>query len=177
MVFEKLSYTVSYRNIKYPRIEFTTGSLLLILPHGHNPQDVLDKHNRWILKKSRFIEQCLEDSSKRNLISRTNEELKTIVRRCIKEDSSVLNVNIRDVYFRRMKTKWASISSRKNITMNSLMKQLPDELIRYVVFHELVHLLERKHSKRFFEILSKKFDNRVELDRELAVYWFKLQNC
>ncbi len=176
MVLDNPAYKVSYRNIKYPRIEFTTGNLLLILPHGYNPQHILDKHKEWILKKSRFIEQCLKDSFNKDLVPRTDEAFRMLVHRYIEEDSKTLQVSIRDVYFRKMKTKWASISRRRNMTINNQMKLLPDDLIRYVVFHEMVHLIERRHSKRFFEILSNKFDNRELLDQELAVYWFKLQN-
>lgn len=175
MELDKLIYTVSYRNIKYPRIEFTTGSMLLILPHGYNPQDILNKHKGWILKKSSFIEQCLKDSSNKTLIPRTDEEFRKLVHHYIRDGSEVLKVNIRDVYFRRMRTKWASISSHKNITMNSLMKQLPENLIRYVVFHELIHVIERRHNKRFFSILSEEFDKHKLQDHELSLYWFKLQ--
>ncbi len=176
MGLDKLRYTVSYRSIKYPRIEFTTGSMVLILPHGYNPQDILNKHKRWILKKSRFIEQCLKDSSNKVLVPRSDEEFRKLVHRYIRDGSEILDVRIQNVYFRKMKTKWASISGHKNITMNSLMKQLPDILIRYVVFHELTHLIERRHNKRFFGILSEKFSKRVLLDKELLIYWFKLQN-
>ncbi|MCL4558528.1 MAG: M48 family metallopeptidase [Deltaproteobacteria bacterium] len=176
MELDKLIYTVSYRNIKYPRIEFITGSMSLILPYGYNPQDILNKHKGWILKKFSFIEQCLKDSSNKALIPRTDEEFRKLVHHYIRDGSEVLKVRIRDVYFRKMKTKWASISSRKNITMNSQMKQLPESLIRYVVFHELVHMIEHRHSKRFFGILSAQFDKHEVLDQELSIYWFKLQD-
>ena len=176
MELDKLIYTVSYRNIKYPRIEFTTGSMLLILPHGYNPQDILNKHKGWILKKSSFIEQCLKDSLNKALIPRTDEEFRKLVYHYIRDGSEVLKVRIPDVYFRRMKTKWASISNRKNITINSQMKQLPESLIRYVMFHELVHVIERRHNERFRKIISEKFSKHELFDNELSTYWFKLQS-
>lgn len=39
-----------------------------------------------------------------------------------------------------MKTKWASFSPKNNLTINKLMKYLPDDLIEYVIFHEISHL-------------------------------------
>jgi predicted metal-dependent hydrolase len=149
---------------------------LLILPHGYNPQDIVNKHKGWILKKSGFIEQCLKDSSNKTLIPRTDEEFRRLVHHYIREGSEVLKVRVQDICFRRMKTKWASISNRKNITINSRMKQLPESLIRYVMFHELVHVIERRHNEKFWKIISEEFGKHELFDSELSIYWFKLQN-
>jgi len=55
-----------------------------------------------------------------------------------------------------MKTKWGSYSTKGNLTINTLLKHLPNKLIEYVVLHEMTHSQERKHNKRFWRIVSKK---------------------
>lgn len=44
-------YDVAFRDIKYPRLEFKTGTLLVVLPKGENETRILRKHRRWIENK------------------------------------------------------------------------------------------------------------------------------
>jgi predicted metal-dependent hydrolase len=83
-------------------------------------------------------------------------------------------VEVNRIYLRKMMTKWASCSSRRNITINRLLKYVPDHLVEYVVCHELAHLVEKRHNERFWCVISKNFRNYRELERDLFVYWFSL---
>jgi hypothetical protein len=172
MELHDVGYKVSYRDVKYPRLEFRTGELLVVLPFGHDLQSVLEKHKKWILKKAEFIEECLKESGEKEIIDREDEEFKDLVYSYVEEVSKELKVQVNKVFFRRMKTKWASCSSRGNLTINKLMKYLPAHLIEYVVFHEIAHLLEKRHTARFWKLISKKFPNHNELEKELFAYWF-----
>ncbi|MBU4491936.1 MAG: M48 family metallopeptidase, partial [Euryarchaeota archaeon] len=78
-----------------------------------------------------------------------------------------LKISINNIYFRRMKSKWGSRSSKKNLTINTLLRYLPDNLIEYVIFHEMVHLIERKHNERFWGFISGKFNNYKDKEKEL----------
>ncbi|MGC8579952.1 MAG: M48 family metallopeptidase [bacterium] len=89
-----------------------------------------------------------------------------------KETSKELRVELNHIYFRKMRTKWASLSSAKNLTINSLVKHLPEYLIRYVIFHELAHIIEKRHNNKFWEIISRKFKNYQKMEREMFIYWF-----
>jgi predicted metal-dependent hydrolase len=73
-----------------------------------------------------------------------------------------------------MKTKWASCSSKKNLTINRPMRFLPEPALRYVIFHEIAYLEEKKHNGCFWKRISKRFDNYQELEKDLFIYWFKL---
>ena len=55
---------------------------------------------------------------------------------------------------RRMTTRWGSCTSRAVITMNPLLIQAAPACVDYVLAHELVHLLELRHSRRFYDILA-----------------------
>lgn len=175
MVQHNLQYKVSYRDIKYPRLEFTSGELLVILPFGHKPDLLFKKHKGWILKKINFIEECLKDSSNIKIFKRTEKEFKAIIYSVVEKISEELNITLNKLYFRKMKTKWASCSAKRNLTVNMLMRYLPEQLLKYIIFHEIVHIIEKRHNNTFWEIVSKKFVNYQKFERDLFIYWFRVR--
>jgi predicted metal-dependent hydrolase len=55
-----------------------------------------------------------------------------------------------------MKTKWGSCNTQaKRIWLNLDLAKKPPECLEYILVHELVHLLERKHNERFKGIMDK----------------------
>jgi predicted metal-dependent hydrolase len=172
-----INYEVVHRNIKYPRLEFKTGRLLLILPDNYKDyNNIINKHKDWIHKQSSRIAKALEEAqNKRHELRRTDEEFKKLLCSFVEDISFELKININNIYFRRMKSKWGSCSRNKNLTINTLLKYLPDNLIEYVIFHEMVHLIERKHNYNFWKIIAIKFDNYEENETKLFEYWFLIQ--
>ncbi len=116
-----------------------------------------------------------KDSYDRLTMLRAIEVLKQYIEYIVENISSDLKINIKDIYFRRMKSKWGSCSPNKNLTINKFLKYLPENLIEYVIFHEMIHLKERRHNKHFWRIISTKFDNYEEKEKELFEYWFLIQ--
>jgi len=174
MELPNIPYSVSHRNVRYPRLEFRTGELLLVLPFGYKADALLDKHRSWILKKTRFIKECLRDTSSKKLVKRSEKEFKDIVYHFIKGVSKEFGEELNRVYFRKMKTKWASCSVKRNLTINRLMRYLPEYLLKYVIFHEIAHLKEKRHNDKFWKRISNKFNNYRELEKDLFVYWFQV---
>ncbi|MBL7060508.1 MAG: M48 family metallopeptidase [Actinobacteria bacterium] len=169
-----LNYKVSYRDIKYPRVELKTGKTLFVLPFGYNPNILYEKHKSWIFKKINFIEECLDNAKNKELVERSYEEFKKLIYSVVKKISCDLEIKIKQVYFRKMRTKWASLSQVRNLTANKFMKYLPGYLIEYIIFHELVHVTEKKHSSRFWVTISGKYNDYQKLEKELFEYWFKV---
>jgi len=59
------------------------------------------------------------------------------------------------VFIRNQSTRWGSCSSKNNINLNAKLVGLPDELIDYVILHELVHTRIKNHSKEFWAELDR----------------------
>lgn len=74
------------------------------------------------------------------------------------------------VFIKNQKTRWGSCSSQNNINLNAKLANLPDELMDYVILHELVHTKIKNHSKKFWTELDKFVGNAKALDKELRKY-------
>ncbi len=67
----------------------------------------------------------------------------------------VIGVEARAWGIRRMKTRWGSCNVvAKRIWLNLELANRPPECLEYVVVHELVHLLERRHNARFYGFMD-----------------------
>jgi len=173
----ELSYKVERRDVKYPRLELKTGTLLIVLPRNYEDEVALiKKHEKWLCEKELAIRTALEDAKNKNLnLNRTKEELKCLVYSIAKNLQNKLNFKVNDVYFRKMNSKWGSCSSKRNLTVNTVLKYLPEELIEYVVLHEMAHTLERRHNEMFWSVVGKKFKDYRAKERNLLAYWFLVQ--
>lgn len=60
-----------------------------------------------------------------------------------------MNIQAPTVQLRTMRRKWASLSTRGRLTLNTDLLKLPRDLGEYAIVHELVHLLVPSHSKLF----------------------------
>jgi hypothetical protein len=121
-----------------------------------------------------FIEECQKESTKKDLVQRQEDDFKSLVLTMIMQAVDELNVRINNVYFKAMKTKWASFSANKNLVINKLARYLPDYLLEYIVFHEITHIKQKRHNEKFWQVISKKFSNFLDLEKDLFIYWFKL---
>lgn len=172
-----MDYDTVYRTIKYPRLEFKTGKLLLVLPKDHkNPDIIIEKHKDWIFTQKSRISAALKDAENKNLdLNRNPEDFKNFVHSLVENFSIELDLCLNHIFFRKMKSKWGSCSPKKNLTINILLKYLPKRLIEYVIFHEMAHLIERKHNEHFWRIISRKFKDYEALEKDLFDYWFLIQ--
>ena len=172
-----IQYALDYRNVKHPRLEFKTGTLLLILPkHYKSEKQTLEKYQNWIQKKQLTINKALDEAETKTINkNRTDKELRNLVIQTAQNHQTELNKKINKIYFKRMKTKWASHSKNGNLTVNTLLKYLPENIIEYIIYHEIAHSLERKHNERFWNLISKKFKDYPTREKDLLTYWFLIQ--
>ncbi|MBN1684300.1 MAG: M48 family metallopeptidase [Gammaproteobacteria bacterium] len=56
---------------------------------------------------------------------------------------------------KRLKSRWGSCSSNKNISLNLELIKMPIHCLNYIIMHELCHLKHMNHGKRFYALLEK----------------------
>ena len=74
------------------------------------------------------------------------------------------------IFVKNQKTRWGSCSAKNNINLNVNLVRLPEELIDYVILHELVHTKIKNHSKLFWEELSRFVTDPKRLAKKLRQY-------
>lgn len=75
--------------------------------------------------------------------------------------------NINKVTIRSQKTRWGSASIRGNLSFNFRLMRYRKEVIDYVIVHELCHLKEMNHSKKFWALVEKYCPDHKTLRKEL----------
>lgn len=74
------------------------------------------------------------------------------------------------VFIRNQKTRWGSCSSKNNINLNVKLIRLPDDLIDYVILHELIHTSIKNHSKAFWTELDRLVGDAKKMQSRLKEY-------
>ena len=94
--------------------------------------------------------------------------LHKIVPSIISKWEATLGVRVTNYFLQRMKTKWGGCNHRAgHIRLNTELVKKPKDLLEYVIVHEMVHLLEPKHSDRFVAMLDKHYPTWREARAEL----------
>jgi predicted metal-dependent hydrolase len=82
--------------------------------------------------------------------------------------ASQMNLEAPEFKIRKMKTKWGSCATdNQRVWFNVELAKKPVECVEYIVVHELVHLLERNHNKRFIGLMDQYMPNWRILKQQL----------
>ncbi|OGT39806.1 MAG: hypothetical protein A3E81_01390 [Gammaproteobacteria bacterium RIFCSPHIGHO2_12_FULL_36_30] len=66
-----------------------------------------------------------------------------------------INVSVSHFTIKKMKTRWGSCSPKsRSIRLNLELIKKPFECLEYVLVHELIHLLEPSHNRRFVSLMD-----------------------
>lgn len=96
------------------------------------------------------------------------QQLKNIIPPLIQKWEPILNVKVAEWRLKKMKTRWGTCNTKKHriwLNVNLMEKNLA--CIEYVLLHEMVHLLEASHNKRFHQLMSQFLPDWKNLDRQL----------
>lgn len=83
---------------------------------------------------------------------------------------SIVGRHAEEWRFRRMKTRWGSCQiQKKRICLNIQLAEKPVECLEYVVVHELTHLHEAGHNKRFWTLVERFYPDWKNVKKKMNV--------
>lgn len=95
-------------------------------------------------------------------------ELKKVIPAIIDKWEKIMGVQVEDWGVKQMKTKWGTCNIKaKRIWINLELAKKPEKCLEYIVVHEMIHLLERKHSEIFLAYMNKFLPNWKQIKNEL----------
>lgn len=81
--------------------------------------------------------------------------------------AKLYGVEYRKVAIRNQKTRWGSCSKSKNLNFNYRVAFLPNNQRNYVIVHEICHLIEFNHSKKFWAEVERAIPNYKEMRKKV----------
>ena len=83
------------------------------------------------------------------------ERARALVTQKLLDFNTFYNFNVGKIAIRNQKSRWGSCSKKGNLNFNYRLTLIPENLVDYVVVHELCHIGEFNHSKDFWGLVSK----------------------
>lgn len=155
------------------------------------PREIIERfiqeHETWILKKRQ--EWSLNGSDGGNIAGQRRpnavdpskvlpavetkegkEKIRRYIERQVEFYAKLMGVTYGRVSMRNQKTRWGSCSSQGNLNFNNRLLFVPQDLVDYVVVHELAHRIEMNHSKAFWKVVEKYLPDYREQRAKLREY-------
>ena len=135
----------------------------------------------FVAKHSAWLQRKIAETAGKWVISLRRGEIAGLKQRALALASARCmhfakhyGVQYNKITIRAQKSRWGSCSHAGNLSFNYKIAVLPPHIADYVIVHELCHLAEMNHSKRFWNLVAKTIPQhkttRAELRRVVVVY-------
>ncbi len=175
---EKIEYTVrKHRQAKRLKLAISCdGNLAVTLPWRMgfvSADDFIRKNAEWVLEKMKAMKKI----GRKSLFARHDqveylklkEHARAMVARRLDKYAEFYGFKYGSVAIRNQKTRWGSCSSKGNLNFNYKILLLPQRHADYIIVHELCHLKEFNHGKRFWNLVSQTIPEYESIVSQLKV--------
>jgi len=81
--------------------------------------------------------------------------------------NNIYKYSLNSISIRNQKTRWGSCSEKRNLNFNYKILFLPKKMRDYIIVHEICHLKEFNHSKKFWLLVGKSVPDYLEIRKQL----------
>ena len=119
------------------------------------------------VRRRRIAKRKSASKKSRSDYLKYKEKTRALVAQKITDFNSFYKFSFKRVSIKNHKSRWGSCSKKGNLNFNYKLALIPEELVEYVVVHELCHLGEFNHSKDFWKLVEVTLPNYKELRKQL----------
>lgn len=120
--------------------------------------------------KNSVASEEVQDEIRKGIIKALRIEAKEYLPLRVKTLAEKYGFKYNNIYIKNLSSRWGSCSKRNNINLNLHLMRLPDNLIDYVILHELVHTVEKNHGSNFWAKLNSITGDAKALSKEVKNY-------
>ncbi len=172
---KRVNYTLrkSKRARRMRLAVYCDGSVVVTTPFDlqeNIAERFIQEKVKWLLSKLNFFKQFEGKLIARHSLDdylKYKESTLVLVTAKVKYFSDLHGYQANKINVKSQKTCWGSCSKKGNLNFNYKLQFLPETVQDYIVVHELCHLRELNHSKRFWGLVEKIIPNYPEVRSEL----------
>ncbi len=170
-----MDYTVIRSKRKTVSIEVRPEGVFVRAPKRCSDDEIrriVEEKSGWIRKKLSELEARAKAAEGAGPFS--DEEIGELYKKAraylperVGHYASLIGVRPGRITIRCQKTRWGSCSAKGNLNFNCLLMLCPPEVIDSVVVHELCHLKEMNHSRKFYDEVLRVYPEYKKWDKWL----------
>lgn len=125
-------------------------------------------NKEWVLRHfNKFLEYSTNSSLNKNDYKKYKKQALLLATKKVELFNKYYNFKFNKIFIRNQKSRWGSCSSTGNLSFNYQIVHLREDLLDYLIVHELCHLDEMNHSKSFYNLIAKTIPKYKLLQKEL----------
>lgn len=163
--FENIQFNIIYSPRKTLSLEIKPDGFTIRAPKGIPRREInnfVKSKQSWIkkqLSKIQARQEALEQSPVFTMdeIRGLADKALVVIPEKVKKYAPIVGVDYGKITIRNQRSRWGSCSSKGNLNFNCLLMLFSDEVIDYVVVHELCHRKHMNHSAAFYEEVERVF--------------------
>lgn len=123
----------------------------------------------------KIIVKQLEDERIKQALKRFYyQQCKAIVEKSIQKYQSNFKVKPSSIRITDSKTNWGTCDSKRQLTFNWKLAMAPQQVIDYVVVHEMCHMVHMNHDRSFWRLVGKIIPEYKERENWLSLSSWKM---
>jgi predicted metal-dependent hydrolase len=127
--------------------------------------EIVDQHREWIALERAKQRPRLRLDPRHVSETEGRRAARELITMLIDDEAAELGVAPKRVQIRDQRSRWGSCSTTGTLSFNWRLVLAPLEVLDYIVVHELCHMREPNHSRRFWKLVeARRPDWRAQRD-------------
>ncbi len=172
---QEISYTlkISGRSRSLRLAVYPGGELVVSAPRSLSLRTIeqfIVRKSKWVLEKIgelTSVPKIVKTKNSRLDFIRNKSTALKIARQKMEHFNQFYGLKWKKIMIKNQKTRWGSCSRQGNINFNYKIALLPERAVDYIIVHEMCHLVEMNHSRKFWNLVAKTVPDYARVRKQL----------